>query len=165
MLTGCTGTAIVWFSPGTGVHVPPFVFMNDAAFVPATERFSNFSEMLEWERQMSQYDYVPSWASVGALPSEPPEYIDFDREDLLVLPLESPDLAYDAATRCLGRLAIIHGKRLAEGKCGQEIVVPKSSLVTYRSQWTLWGIDGVIVFLLVGAVSVSYLRDRKPRGG
>ena len=107
MLTGCIGAAVFWFLPGTGVHVPPFVFMNDAAFVPATERFSNFSEMLEWERQNVEYDYVPSWASVGVLPSEPPDYIDYNREDLLVVPLESPDLAYDATTRCLGRLAMM----------------------------------------------------------
>lgn len=165
ILTGCIATGVFWFLSGTGVHPQHFVFTNDAAFVPSTERFSDFSEMLEWEKQMSKYDYVPSWVGGGELPAEPPEFIHFDREDLLIVPLESLDLGCDATARCMGRLAIIHGKRRNEGKAGQQIVVPKGSLVTYISQWTLWGIDCAVVFLLVAAVGVSYLRDRKRKGG
>jgi hypothetical protein len=163
LLIGCIATGTFWFLPGAGAHPLHLSFTNGALYVPSAERISDFREMLEWDEQMSPYDRIPIW--VSREPLKPPDCIDFDREDLLVVPLESAGLGYDATTRCRGALVIIHGKRRDEGKAGQMFVVPKESLVTYLSQWAQRGIDSAVVFLLVATVGVSYLRDRKRKGG
>lgn len=159
VFTGCVAAVTCWFLPGSGVptgggSVPTMIMANDAGYFPAMERLSNFEEMLAWEARIP--DYAP-----GSVPSsEPPEYIDFDQQDMLIVPLPSTNSTYQVVFRCLGRITIIHGERLDQGTYGQEFIVPNDTVVIFAERTFLRCLDSFVALGLLGIIATAYFRDR-----
>lgn len=154
LLVAAVAIAVVWWSPGAGTE-SSFHWQNDAGEFPRSERLRSFEELRAYDEQ------TPSIAPSAGLRA-PPDYVDFARQDILVLPRSIHERSLASIARLNGRLVVIPSSPPVDGRAGQVVMIPKSALVVFWPAPLLTIVDIAASCLPLAILLLSfYWRYRK----
>jgi len=144
-----------WWWPGPGVRFHGGLG-NDAGYFPTVERLRTFADYVESEKRTPDF----SRAFTGWVPPRPPDYVNFARQDMLIVPHQLGDPVVTPHVRLGGHLVVFCRDQPGRGNEGLLFTVPKQASVQFWSKPFLTAAD--IVFTLFGVMLLGFsVRTRR----
>lgn len=157
-----TALAVVtwWWCPGVGTRCS-FHWGNDAGLFPRIERLTSFDDLRDYDER------TPDFAPGAVALTEPPDYVNFKSQDILVIPRPRGARSLPSCARLAGRLVVIQSQLPDRGREGQVVMIPKSAMVVFWPGRSLAIIDAAVsclpVALLLPRVFGLHQRRRSAR--
>jgi hypothetical protein len=87
------------------------------------------------------HERMPKEPFAGTAPVEPPPYVNFQTQDILMIPRPHGARSLPAHVRLCGRLVVFRSEQPVDGDEGQEVIIPEAANVVFWPGNTLAILD------------------------
>jgi len=132
-----TVSAIVfwWWYPGIGTQCWFHRGRSRQGSFLKVERLTSLGDLVDY------HDRMPDEPFGGTVPVETPPYVNFQAQDILLVPRPHGAHSLPTHVRLCGRLVVFRAEQPGDGDEGQEVIIPKVANVVFWSGNTLAILD------------------------
>ena len=124
-----------WWCPGIGTQCWFNLGNGPQGSFLKVERLTSLADLIDY------HDRMPHEPFGGTGPVETPSYVNFQTQDILMIPRPYPGRRLPAHVRLCGRLVVFRAEQPGGGDEGQEVIIPKAANVVFWPGNTLAVLD------------------------